>query len=83
MRPIVPGGQLLQSEEWWQTDAEACALFLDHLERTMAVIALSDPLWLEFYSLGMRLAVLVARIEAEIAEYFLEKFNATEQLLYE
>jgi hypothetical protein len=77
----APGEEPPQSEEWWQTDAEVSALFLERLGK--AVIATGDPPPLEFYRLGMRLALLVARVEADRAEYFQQSYNDTERSLNE
>ena len=76
------GEQPPQSDEWWQTDAEVCFLLLGFMERAMVVITISDPLRLEFYRIGMRLSLLVGRIESDRAEYFQEKFNDAERLPY-
>jgi hypothetical protein len=76
----TPGEQPPPSEEWWQTDAEVNALLLDRMGQAM--IATGDPPPLEFYRVGMRLALLVARVEADRAEYFQKKFNDPERLLH-
>ena len=75
----APGEQPPQSDEWWKTDAEVSALLLGRMDQAM--IATGEPPPLEFYRLAMRLALLVARAEADRAEYFQEKFNDTERLL--
>ncbi|MFC1597210.1 hypothetical protein ACFL5Q_04625 [Planctomycetota bacterium] len=75
----APEEQPPESEEWWQTAAEASAQLLDRMEQAM--IATADPPPLEFYRLGVRLALLVARVEANRAEYFQEEFNDTERSL--
>jgi hypothetical protein len=75
----TPGEQPPQSEEWWQTDAEVSALLLDRMEQGMTVAG--EPPSLEFYRIGMRLSLLVARVESDLAEYFQEKFNETEASL--
>ena len=75
----APGERPPQSDEWWKTDAEASELLLDRMERGMT--AIGEPPSLEFYRLGMRLALLVARIEADGAEYFQRKSNDMERSL--
>ena len=79
-RSPTPGEQPPQSEEWWLTDAEVCALLLDRI--TQGMTATGEPPSLEYYRLVMRLSLLVARIESDLAEYFQEEFNNAERSLY-